>query len=337
MPITIQVAGRSDVGLVRTGNEDNFLIDEKRRLFAVCDGMGGHQAGEVASHLAVDTVRRAFDRYFEDLLGDPNLSIGRTVPPQGDLLLKSIRLANRRITNMAMDDPSKAGMGTTIVAMAFEADIASIAHVGDSRAYRLGAKALEPLTRDHSWVAEIQETQKLTNEEANQLVGKNIITRALGVRENVEVDLRIAKVQAGDLFILCSDGLCGFADDEEIFAAANPVRNDIQKVTDTLIQMANDRGGNDNVTVVTLKIVETAESPLPELEAFTLPAESAAVLTAEDNWLDRIEQEAETAESGDEDTARSTAEKKTSPLLVISIFAAFAVIAALIIYLSQQP
>jgi protein phosphatase len=335
VPITIQVAGRSDVGLVRTGNEDNFLIDEKKHLFAVCDGMGGHQAGEVASQLAVDTVRTVFDRYFEKLLGDPQLSIGRTVPPQGDLLLKSIRLANRRITNMAMDDPSKAGMGTTIVAIAFEADIASIAHVGDSRAYRLGDNALEPLTRDHSWVAEIQESQKLTSEEANQLVGKNIITRALGVRENVEVDLRIAKVRAGEIFILCSDGLCGFADDQEIFAAANPIRDDIHKITDTLIQMANDRGGNDNVTVVTIKIIETAESPLPELEAFTLAAESAAVLTAEDTWLDRMEQEA--AQSAADDTARPTVEKKNSSLLVISIFAAFAVIAALIIYLSQQP
>lgn len=334
MPISLRVAGRTDRGLVRPKNEDNLLLDETRRVFAVCDGMGGHQAGEVASQMAVETVKCAFENYFEDLLGDQQLSVGRALPPQGDILLKAIRLANRAITRQATQDTSKANMGTTIVATAFEADIVAIGHVGDSRAYRMTETKLEQMTRDHSWVTEIQESQKLTREEADQLVGKNIITRALGVRENVEVDLRIAKVKAGDIFILCSDGLCGFADDEEIHAAAKRAAGDIKMITDNLVDLANSKGGMDNVTVIAIEVIETAESPLPELEAFTLKAETAAQLSAEDSLLDRIEQE----RTEEDDIAQTgSAEKKTSPLMVISIFAVFVVVAALIIYFSQQP
>lgn len=335
MPISLRVAGRTDRGLVRQKNEDNLLVDEKHRVFAVCDGMGGHQAGEVASQMAVETVQHAFDNYFEDLLGDQQLSVGRALPPQGDILLKAIRLANRAITRKATRDTTKANMGTTIVATAFEADIVAIGHVGDSRAYRLTESKLEPMTRDHSWVTEIQESQKLTREEADQLVGKNIITRALGVRENVEVDLRIAKVREGDIFILCSDGLCGFADDEEIHAAAKRAAGDIKVITDNLVDLANSKGGMDNVTVIAIEVLETAESPLPELEAFTLQPETAAQLSAEDAWLEQFDEDQRQAD--DEITQTNTGEKKTSPLMVISIFAVFIIVAALIIYFSQRP
>ncbi|HVP07058.1 MAG TPA: protein phosphatase 2C domain-containing protein, partial [Candidatus Acidoferrum sp.] len=245
MPLRLKVVGKTDKGLVRPGNEDFLHLDDDNRVYAVCDGMGGHQAGEVASMTAAHTIQLAFGEAREGLMSDPELGLGRTLPGSGDLLIRSIRLANRAIYRKSLFDRELAGMGTTIIAVAFEADIMSVAHVGDSRAYRVGERAMEPLTVDHSWLSEVQATQNLSREEANSFVGKNIITRALGVRETVSVDYRILKVKPGDIFMLCSDGLCGYADDEDIFNVANKARGDIDKMADNLIQMANDRGGAD--------------------------------------------------------------------------------------------
>ena len=288
MPLINKVTGRTDQGLVRSGNEDYLHLDEKNAVYAVCDGMGGHQAGEVASMTASETIRTLFDHFRNDLLNDSRLSLDRTLPPSGELLLKSIRLANREIYTKAAKDPSLAGMGTTIVGVAFEGDVMSVAHVGDSRAYRLEAKKLQPLTKDHSWVSEMQQTHQLSEEEALSVVGKNVITRALGVRENVEIDYRLIKVKPGDIYILCSDGLCGFADDEDIFAVADKARSDVKCIVDDLVQLANDRGGADNVTVVAIEVKQTDGSQIPEVEVFTLPEESQELLADEDEWLTKV-------------------------------------------------
>lgn len=336
MSLSLQVAGKTDRGLVRQGNEDSLSLDKRNNVYAVCDGMGGHQAGEVASRIAVETIEAAFNQFSRELMSDPGLALGRTLPAQAELLVKAIRLANRSIHNAARSDTGKAGMGTTVVATAFEADIVSIAHVGDSRAYKLLPDRLEPLTEDHSWVTEIQQSQKLTKEEADNLVGKNIITRALGVKELVEVDLSILKVLPGDTFILCSDGLCGYADDEEIFRVANAARDDIEQITGDLVQMANDRGGMDNVTVITIRVVQAEESPLPDLQKITLPGESANLLSHEDEWLGRLAEAKKKAREVVEPAAAS-AETKANPLLLIGIFAVFIIIAAAIIYFTQRP
>ncbi|MDX9856287.1 MAG: Stp1/IreP family PP2C-type Ser/Thr phosphatase [candidate division Zixibacteria bacterium] len=336
VPLSLQVAGKSDRGLVRQGNEDSLSIDKRNNVYAVCDGMGGHQAGEVASRLAVETIEAAFNAFAREMLSDPGLALGRTLPAQAELLVKAIRLANRAIHNAARADTGKAGMGTTVVATAFEADIMSVAHVGDSRAYKLLPDRLQPLTEDHSWVAEIQHTQNLSKEEADNLVGKNIITRALGVKELVEVDLSIVKVRPGDTFILCSDGLCGYADDDEIFQVAHAANDDINRITGDLIQMANDRGGMDNVTVITIRVAHAEDSPLPDLEKITLPGESANLLSHEDEWLQKLA-EAKKKASDDTETVALAADNKANPLLLIGIFAAFIIIAAAIIYLTQRP
>ena len=296
-------------------------------MYAVCDGMGGHQAGEVASMTASETVRAVFADDGSEFLGNADLDIGRTLPPSGELLLKSIRLANRAIYNRASVDPALTGMGTTIVGVAFEADIMSIAHVGDSRAYRLQERELEPLTRDHSWVAEIQETQNVSAEEAGSFVGKNVITRALGVRENVEVDYRIVKVKPGDQFVLCSDGLCGFADDDEIFDVASKYRSDLVKLTDALVQMANDRGGSDNCTVIAIEVVDRRESPLPELDVFTLNGEGPATLEAEDRWLAHLT-ELETQRQ----IERADGGGGINKFVLLAIFVVFVVVAVLVIW-----
>ena len=281
--------GLTDRGLVRQGNEDYIHVDESNQVFAVCDGMGGHQAGEIASMTAAQTLEAAFSHFSKGILDDPRLALGRTLPFSADLLVKSVRLANRAVAMQAAGNRELSGMGTTIVSVAFEADVMAIAHVGDSRAYKFDHQRLEPLTRDHSWVAEMQRTHNLTDEEASQLVGRNVITRALGVKDVVEVDLSIVKIKTGDIFILCSDGLCGYADDDEIKAVARRTPDDIAKIAANLVQMANDRGGADNVSVVVIEVQEVSESPLPEVSALTFPSESEEQRGAEDEWLGRFQ------------------------------------------------
>ncbi len=336
MPLKLKVIGKTDKGLVRPANEDFLHVDNENRVFAVCDGMGGHQAGEVASMAAADTLLRVFSYHHEGILTDPTLKLERALPATGDLLVKAVRIANRAINSRAYGQKALAGMGTTIVATAFESDVMSIAHVGDSRAYRLGEDALEPLTTDHSWVTEVQLAKGISREEAAAFVGKNVITRALGVRENVEVDYRLVRIKVGELFLLCSDGLCGYAEDDEIFSVADRYRSDPEKLVDHLIELAYEKGGPDNITVVVIEVVEVNSSQLPEVEPFTVPFEPEPIQQAEDRWVERM--------SGDEVQRESQKKNEQSPApvskpnraLVIGLFVAFAVIAILIIFLAQS-
>jgi protein phosphatase len=329
MPLKVKAVGRSDRGLVRQGNEDFLHLDEANLLFVVCDGMGGHQAGEVASMTAAETIGRVFSSFSNEIRNDSLLKLERTLPERGDLLVKAIRLANRAIQAKAKENSELAGMGTTVVAAAIEADIMSIAHVGDSRIYRIGERSLEPLTTDHSWITEVQNTQNISREEASSFIGKNIITRALGVRPTVDIDYRVIKLRAGDTFIMCTDGLCGFADDDEIFRVASKYRADLNELVSNLVQMANDRGGSDNVTVAALQVLDVGQSPLPELEPITLLSEPHSVTELEDVWIQRF---AQTAESEPEPTAKPS---KPNRLMLISLFVAFALIAILVVYLAR--
>lgn len=325
----IKVYGKSDVGLVRPGNEDYLHIDGANRVYAVCDGMGGHQAGEVASMTAGQTIRQTFSAFGQPLLTDPELGLGRTLPPSGDLLVKAVRLANRAIYNRALAQPETSGMGTTVVAVALESDMMSVVHVGDSRAYRLTENSLQPLTRDHSWIQEIADSQNISEEEAGSVVGKNVITRALGVKEGVAVDYRLLRVKPGEQFILCSDGLCGFADDDEIFDVARKFRDNLQKLVEALIQMANDRGGSDNVTVLALEIDAVSESPLPEVEVFTVAPESESVQEAEDRWLAQFD-----ADQLDEPEVEAAG--GANKLVLLIIFLVFVMIAVVVVWLLPE-
>jgi protein phosphatase len=326
VPLRLKVAGKSDKGLVRPGNEDHLHLDHRNNVYAICDGMGGAQAGEVASFLAGEIMHRSFNQFSDQLLNDPALNFEAPVPANGGLLLRSIRMANRAIYRKAASDTNLAGMGTTIVALAFESDHMTVAHVGDSRAYRLDERKLVPLTIDHSWLNEIQRSQQITIEEASNIVGKNIITRALGVREWVEVDYSTVKVQVGDVFILCSDGLCGYSDDDEIERVAVKYRENVDDIVDNLVRLALDRGAPDNVTVVAVQVVETAPTGLPINETVTLAHETDATLGAEDRWLEKFES-----------TPQPAAERAAKPnkAFLIGLFALFAVISVLIIVFGQ--
>lgn len=333
MALRYKAVGQTDVGLVRPGNEDTLHVDRENHVLAVCDGMGGHQAGEVASQSASQTIRTIYTHLHQELLADPDLTLDRSLPPSGELLVKSIRLANREIHNRSSSDPALAGMGTTVVAVALEDNVMSVAHVGDSRAYRLEERQLVALTTDHSWVAEMRSKQLMSSEEGLGAVGKNVITRALGVRENVEVDYRLVPVKPGDTFVLCSDGLCGFAEDDEIFAVAEKAGGDLRRIVDDLIQMANDRGGADNVTILAFTIEETSPSNFEELDVCTFDAESPELLAIEDAWLKRMENYRN--EPAEEEPHPAKDDSPNRFLLMI-IFAAFAALAGAIIYLTTQ-
>jgi PPM family protein phosphatase len=227
-----QVAGASDPGRKRRRNEDSYVIDPP--LFAVADGMGGAQAGEIASKLAASAVRS----------GDP----GR--------LEELIQEANRRVHQRSVEDAAASGMGTTLTVAEIVGERVSIGHVGDSRAYLVRDGSLEQLTQDHSLVAELVRSGKLTPEEAEQHPQRSVITRALGTDPDVDVDTFAVEPRPGDLFLLCSDGLTSMVDDGMIERLVEEKRGDLDGLVKALIRAANKGGGEDNITVVAIEIAD---------------------------------------------------------------------------------
>ena len=250
--LRVSAWGTSDRGLARTHNEDCFEIDEEQRLYLVADGMGGHRHGEVASRLAVDTIGGFLGRVAGGDATMPSLPEPR-LSRQANLLKMALRLAHDEVLRAIRDDPRLAGMGTTVVALGLDGSTASVAHVGDSRAYLVRGGELELLTQDHTWVNEQVTAGFLSHDQARVHPLKNVVTRALGGESRLEVDVREVEVEPGDLYLLCSDGLTTMLSDREIERCA---RDDgaPQQICRSLIEAANRRGGLDNVTVVALKI-----------------------------------------------------------------------------------
>ena len=240
-----QHVGDSDTGKRRRHNEDTYV--EKPPLFAVADGMGGAQAGEVASELAASALR-------EDNGGDGG----------EERLVALIQEANRRVYERSAADRNVQGMGTTVTAALVEDALVRIGHVGDSRAYRIHDGELEQLTEDHSLVGELLRSGKLSPEEAETHPQRSVITRALGTDPDVDVDTFSIPTQAGDLFMLCSDGLTSMVEDEAILEGTKKHRNDLQAAVKALIRAANKGGGEDNITVVLFEIGDGAGEPLEE-------------------------------------------------------------------------
>lgn len=258
----VQLASRSDVGLVRTANEDSceiFSREDGTRLLVVADGMGGAQGGATASQTALAAIGATF-------ASDANAR------PE-EMLERAIREANTRVYEMARAEPELEGMGTTVVAFHIDARRRGVvAHVGDSRAYRYRRGRLEPLTVDHSVVAEMQRRGLLSADEAEVHPRRNEILRAVGVIPEVEVEIAEVGVAAGDRFVLCSDGLSGVVRDEEIAAIVQSEAP--EAAVDRLIAIANDRGGPDNITVQILSIPADEAEGDPEA---TAPVELSAV------------------------------------------------------------
>ena len=329
MNISHKSFGKTDVGLVREKNEDTLFMDKENGIYVVCDGMGGHSAGEVASQTTVNLFKTVFDNYQKELLEEDNLlPITETLPPKGNLLLKIIRLANRSIYRQAIDNSSQSGMGTTVAAVALEDDFISIAHVGDSRIYLLNETGLKPLTEDHSFIVEAQKTSDMTEKELSKIYGKNVITRALGVKDTVQIDYSLHKLNKSDRLILCSDGLCGFATDKEIFDTTVKNNKNLESIVNSLIKLAIDKGGKDNVTVVGVEITDLIKTVQEPIEPFTIEDESPETLSRSDHWLQMI------MTNSDSDKNDSKKDSGPNKFLLFSIFAAFIIIAATIIYIS---
>lgn len=247
-------AGLTDVGAVREHNEDSLLLMPDYHVVAVADGMGGHRSGDVASQLAVSTL----SDFFSITVGhdgtwpfpaDPNLT------EEENYIVTGLRLANRRIFDRSLKRIADFGMGTTIVAAMFtkEADRVTVGHVGDSRCYRIRDQEIMQLTRDHSLVSDaLQMAPWMTDEEIRQLP-QNVITRALGIREDVLVDLVTDETRLGDLYILCSDGLSGLVSDEQMHQIVNSTPS-LDEACRLLIERANLFGGTDNITAVLARV-----------------------------------------------------------------------------------
>jgi protein phosphatase len=248
--------GMNDVGVKRTNNEDNYLINDELNLFVVCDGMGGHAGGEFASAIAVNTVEevltsieiRPDEGSFDGDAHDGPIELMR------EKLRYAIRLAGKRIFEKALIETEYKGMGTTCLALIVDNGNAFLAHVGDSRGYLVREGRIEQLTEDHSLVNERLRAGLITEEEAKNHKLKNIITRSLGFMEDVEIDLQVRAVRRGDQFLLCSDGLSNLVEGEEMGEALNKYTP--QVAARYLIETACERGGDDNVTVVVVRIDE---------------------------------------------------------------------------------
>jgi len=249
-----RAAGISDVGLQRDHNEDSFAILNEQELFIVADGMGGHRAGDVASRLATDAIVDFFKATASDDVTWP-FHFDARLSEEENRLLTGIRLANRQIVEQSVRARECHGMGTTVVGALFSSKKRKmfIGHVGDSRAYRVRAGEITQMTRDHSLVNDyLLAMPELTEEQRSELP-KNVITRALGMQDQVTVDLQSDDVQPGDVYLLCSDGLSGMIEDDEILDVVTD-QSDLDTACRCLIALANEHGGEDNITAVIVKI-----------------------------------------------------------------------------------
>ena len=238
------IHGVTDVGLVRDHNEDNIAWEADKGLVILADGMGGHNAGEVASELAVQSIREAL----EDVLSQ-DVKEACDVDYK-DAVRQAIVYANDQINNKAQLHPEYSGMGTTVVLTLFQGNSVVYANVGDSRIYRYRDDKLEQTTTDHSLVQEMIDNGYMSEEEAQFSMNRNLITRALGIAKEVDVDVNELTVKANDIFLLCSDGLSDLVPNQQISTVISNNIQDLPKAADELIELAKQNGGSDNISVI---------------------------------------------------------------------------------------
>ena len=252
----VRFVGLSDTGKVREHNEDTIAVDPDIGLLVLADGMGGYNAGEVASGIAVKTivnlVREAFQ--VQDLHSIDRAS-GLLRP--SIILRDAIMRANKIIYQTSKTQPQCEGMGTTVVAVLFYDNRACVAHVGDSRLYRLRGERFEQLTMDHSLLQELVDRGFYSQEEAARSTNKNYVTRALGVEPAVEIELIQHPVQRGDYYMLCSDGLSDMIEDEDIHLTISTFGDSLDTIANQLVQLSNEHGGRDNISIIMTQVVDS--------------------------------------------------------------------------------
>ncbi|MDR2614240.1 MAG: Stp1/IreP family PP2C-type Ser/Thr phosphatase [Candidatus Accumulibacter sp.] len=253
MSEALEIVARTDPGKVRGHNEDAVFIDPARGLAILADGMGGYNAGEVASGIATSFLASALETSFFDPVDGVSEAGGR--PSASDSFAESIRQANLAIYNAACSEPVYAGMGTTLVMALFFDNRITVAHIGDSRLYRLRDGRFTAMTRDHSLLQEQIDRGMISTEEARFARNKNLVTRALGVEPSVESEIHTYDARPGDIYLLCSDGLNDMVSDEEIHQILRRRPDDLAMAADRLVWAANEHGGRDNVSVILIRVL----------------------------------------------------------------------------------
>jgi serine/threonine protein phosphatase PrpC len=267
MRITYQAI--TDVGRKRKGNEDSLFVNADQKLFVVADGMGGHAAGEVASKIAVDAI----NEFICLTAGDEEITwpfgLDENMSYDGNRLKTAVRFANRKVLEATKERAEYEGMATTVAAVLVDGDTANLAHVGDSRVYlyRSGdiasedgsdkpGSGLTQLTSDHSWVNEQIQSGVISPDQARSHPLRNVVTRALGGKADLQVEMQVHDIQPQDILLLCSDGLTTMIPDDEIARVLREKDGDIEEAARALVDAANARGGEDNITVLLLKFEE---------------------------------------------------------------------------------
>jgi protein phosphatase len=249
----VRFSGATDIGRKRDHNEDSVHLPVHTRLAIVADGMGGHASGEVASALAVDTMVDYYARTADMQPLTWPYKVDRDLRGDINRMTTGVLLANLEVHERASRDPNCKGMGTTVVAIYFLDDTIIVGHVGDSRVYRLRKGTLTQITEDHSLINDYIKMKRVTQEEAENWPHKNVIVRALGMKDSVQVDIITEQPKVGDCYLLCSDGLCDMLTDDQM-AHILETTPDLDKGVETLIAGANENGGVDNISVVLARI-----------------------------------------------------------------------------------
>ncbi len=240
----------TDVGRKRKGNEDSLFVNPEQKLFVVADGMGGHAAGEVASKVAVDSI----NEFVCLTSGDEEITwpfgLDDNISYDGNRLKTAVRYAHRKVLEATRERADYEGMATTVAAVLVDGSQANLAHVGDSRVYLHHAGELSQLTSDHSWVNEQIQSGIISADQARSHPLRNVVTRALGGKADLQVDMQLHAMESGDTLLLCSDGLTTMLPDDEINQVLNEAAGDVKKAAQALVDAANARGGDDNITVL---------------------------------------------------------------------------------------
>lgn len=253
LELALEYAGLSDPGKVRSHNEDCIDARPEIGLYVLADGMGGYNAGEVASGMATSLIADGIAAFW-DLEKLKKVDREQAMRMSEQIIREQVARANTAIYQTSQNNPECAGMGTTLVCCLFYDDFLTVAHIGDSRLYRLRGSEIAQVTRDHSLLQEQIDSGLISKEQAKLSSNKNLVTRALGIDPEVEVEIHVYEVEEGDLFLLCSDGLNDMIEDEEIRLTLETLKNNLKLTSQQLVQAANDAGGRDNVSVMLIAV-----------------------------------------------------------------------------------
>ncbi|HUX91382.1 MAG TPA: Stp1/IreP family PP2C-type Ser/Thr phosphatase [Gallionellaceae bacterium] len=256
----LEMVSLTHPGMVRAHNEDSVACEASCGLVVLADGMGGYNAGEVASGIAVSVVASEIKHYLEDVRPEAqDATSGEDVAVM--LLSDNVQKANSSIFHAAQSQPQYAGMGTTIVSGLFYDNRVAVAHIGDSRMYRLRGEVFESITRDHSLLQEQIDSGMISKADARVSQNKNLVTRAVGIDAVVKAEVHVHEVKRGDIYLLCSDGLNDMVEDEDIADTVKTLKSNLPLLASQLIQAANDNGGRDNVSVILIKVKSDYAAP----------------------------------------------------------------------------